>query len=209
MIHKRGKGKVYYYDIHHKNRRYRGTTGLTSRKKAQEFHDDFYEKIRRQWKGLNETGKREIECRELFKMFLEAKEFELSQKTLKHYKYSINSDWDKYFGDYPVVALAKSMVNKFIAGERQKGIAGSTINLKLSKLKAILNWAVAQELISFNPIKFERVREAEKKEPVITDAELEKIYSIEKPFPAFNDMVFIARHTGLRRNNILTMNGPN
>ena len=62
------RGKVYYYDIHHKNRRYRGTTGHTSRKKAQEFHDDFLEKTRRQWKGMDDVGNREIKCRELFKI---------------------------------------------------------------------------------------------------------------------------------------------
>ena len=205
MIHKRGKGKVYYYDIHHKNRRYRGTTGHTSRKKAQDFHDDFYEKVRRQWKGLAETGNQEIKCRELFEMFLEAKEFEVAEGTWKSYKYFIESDLNKHFGDYPVIALTKSMVNKFISGKRREGIKGSTINTRLGRFKAILNWAVAQELIAINPIRFERVREAEKKEPIITDAELEKIYSVKKPFPAFNDMVFIARHTGLRISNVVTM----
>ena len=58
-----------------------------------------------------------------------------------------------------------------------------------------------------NTVRVERVREAEKKEPFITDAGLEKIYAIE-PLPFFNDIVFVGRHTGLRLSNILTMQWP-
>ncbi len=201
MIHKRGK--FYGYDFHHKGRRYRGSTGQSKRSKAQEFHDDLYEKIRRQWKGLAEVGNREIDCREIFEMYLEMKKYEWAESTWKSHDWDIRADFMPHFGGTPVIALTKSMVNKFIAKQRSRNIKGSTINLKLGRLRAILNWAVAQELTAANPMRFEKVREAEKKEPIILDAELEQIYMGGSDFfPAFNEMVFIGRHTGLRVGNI-------
>ena len=53
MIYKRGE--IYWYDFRVNKQRHRGSTGLKSKRAAQEFHEDLKERKKREARGLETT----------------------------------------------------------------------------------------------------------------------------------------------------------
>jgi integrase len=67
------------------------------------------------------------------------------------------------YGDLPVARISPEVITKFQRDEKAKGLEDATVNRKCQIILAILNYAVKQRRIPFNPDQgYSKLREAQK-----------------------------------------------
>jgi integrase len=122
---------------------------------------------------------------------------ELSRGTQKTYKSPLNDLRDE-FGDVPIHDVAASDINRLMLEEKSKGYSYKHAALKKSVAKQILDYAVINKVIPYNPITGMRVPSGLKKGHVESPEEDDIrsiIANLDKPF---GDFVAVLLYTGMR-----------
>lgn len=120
--------------------RYRGSTGLENKRKAQEFHDDLQARKKREANGLETTITSEHMFYETYEDYLKYSKLHLRASTVQTKTYT----WDilkQIISDKPLQAIS----TKDVEAIRDHGLTNdrknSTINLRVNELRAFTKWA--------------------------------------------------------------------
>ncbi len=133
------------------------------------------------------------------------KQEHVSQKSSARQYNGYIRNLENFFEDYLVMEVTPSLVNEYKVKRRKDGVGPASINRELAVLKNAFNKAIKEwGWLKDNPM----ARVAMEKEPqgrvrYLTDEEFEKLL---KACPGWlKPIVLTARHTGLRRENILSL----
>jgi len=195
------RGRVWHMSFFYQGKRYRKSTETTDRKLGQRIYDKlkseiaegkWFEKLPGEYKTFKEMmDKYEIE--------------HLTQKaSARQYKGYIKN-LRSFFNETPVSQITPIMINEFKLKRRNDEVGTASINRELAVLKNSFNKALREwGWVKDNPV----TRIPMEKEPpgrvrYLTDEEFEKLL---KACPEWlRPIVLTARHTGLRKGNILSM----
>ncbi len=227
---KKASGEEYQrwgYDFYDDNGKRHRLTNCKSKGQAETELKRAYERL---GKGQRATENKTLTFKKLSDDFLEYHaKVRCKETTYNWYKKYINKHLLPFFGEYRVVNITPSLINKFLAEKKTeeriitktivdnfgnattKKTTGKygieTINHCLVALKAIFNEAVKNELISKNPAaNIKKLKKEEKEEmEILAQEELFGfLKTAEKHYPFwFYVVVSIAALTGLREGEIL------
>ena len=151
-----------------------------------------------------EAQAKALTLREFFPMFMKRHGECQGQNTRELYRGFFNN-----FCRCPrLVDRGLSEINKNIAAGyaelrmQKDGVKSATANREVSLLRNILSRAVEWDILKYNPLaNYRMLKEAEKREVLITPEQIAELVSCFEPVMA--DIVKFAVYTGLRRENIL------
>jgi integrase len=192
------RGRVWQMSFVYGGRRYRKSTETEDPKLAQRIYDKV--------KGQVAEGKWFERLPGEDKTFREMMEkYKAEYLFLKSYpqKYeSFISNLTSFFGNYCVSEITPSLVNQYkVMGERKK----VATNRELSVLRVAFNIAIKEwEWVKDNPVnKIKLWKESPGRVRYLSDEEFERLLN-ECP-DCLKSIVMVARHTGLRKGNILSL----
>jgi integrase len=182
-------------------KQYQKTTRTENKKQAQRIHDKVkYEIAEGIWfdrlPGEDKTFKEMME-----KFEEEHASKKRSAATFKEYIKKLNS----FFGDCTVSKISPPMINEFKNKRRSEGVTGATINRHLATLRKAFNLAINEwEWVKENPV----LRVSVEKEPpgrvrYLSEEEFDRLYDACPEW--LKPIVLTAKHTGMRRENILSL----
>lgn len=175
-------GKIfleYFPKVDGRSKRERISTGHSNREKAQQQAQEFAAELGRM-KPQEEAA--ELTLRKLFEIYLGEKTPQKSEGKQKHDRRAAEM-FVSYFGESrKVSSLLKRDGERFIADRREGNLPGRgtvgnrTVEYDLRFLKAVLNWALDNEMIAKNPWRALRLpKEQSPKRPVLTKSEYERL----------------------------------
>jgi integrase len=111
----------------------------------------------------------------------------------------------QFLGDYKVMDVTPSLITQYKIKRRKDGVGPASINRELAVLKSAFNLALKQwEWVRENPVtRISMEKEPQGRVRYLTDEEFEKL--LEACPEWLRPIVLTARHTGLRRENILSL----
>jgi integrase len=195
------RARVWHMTFFYQGKRYRKSTETTDKKLAQRIYDKlkneiaegkWFEKLPGEYKSFNDMmDKYEVE--------------HVSQKaSARQYKGYIKN-LRPFFGETLICQVTPSMINEYKIKRRNDGVGPASINRELAMVKNAFNKAVKEwGWVRDNPV----TRIPMEKEPpgrvrYLTDEEFEKL--LEGCPEWLRPIVLTARHTGLRKENILSL----
>lgn len=198
------RGQVWWMSFIYKGRHYRKSTETDDRKLAQRIYDKIKGEIA-EGKWFERLPGEDRTFREMMEKYMKEhspkkvpKQYIRDQSSLGHLL--------PYFGDFSLIEITPKMVNAYKFKRYEEKAAPGTINRELNLMKHAFTMAVKEwEWIRDNTIK----RVSMEKEPpgrvrYLTDEEFEKLYNACSDW--LKPIVLVARHTGMRRENILSLN---
>lgn len=112
--------------------------------------------------------------------------------------------WKAHFGDLLVKDLSPERIEAYLGRRMDEGSSASTRNRHLTMLKAMLNKAVAWELLPENPAaKIGTLREHGRRTRFLDEEEIERL--LQACADGFRPIVLTALHSGMRRGEILNL----
>jgi len=195
------RGKVWQMSFVYKGRRYRKSTETEDKKLAQRILDKvkgeiaenrWFEKLPGEYKGFNEM----MDKYETEHVCLKA--------SVRQYRGYIKN-LRPFFGEIPIFQIAPSLINEYKMKRRNDGVGPASINRELAVLKNAFNKALKEwGWVRENPV----MRISMEKEPpgrvrYLTDEEFERLLTACPEW--LKPIVLTARHTGLRKGNILSL----
>jgi len=201
MIYKRGK--VYWYDFRVKKVRYRGSTSLENKRKAQEFHDDLQARKKREANGLETTITSDYEVYDTVEKYLKYSKLHLRGSTVKIKTYT----WDilkRIIPDKPLQAIG----TKDVEAVRDHGLANnlknSTINLRVNELRAFTKWATLKKYMSANPLAtLDKLPVPEPVDKLINDADFQRLLNAVPN--TLKEIIWVDWQTGMRLANVVKL----
>jgi integrase len=126
----------------------------------------------------------------------------LSRGTLDNAESNTRNHVLPRWGDFRVTEITTAEIDTWILGlQDEKGLAASTVNKILQNLRTLLDGAMGQGMIRFNPAKaVEPLSERHKKRGVLTDDEIRRLLVWPGPFTDHRvyTMNLLAFSTGMR-----------
>lgn len=200
-LYNRRGSKMWWMSFVYRNKRFRKSTETMDRKEARKIYDMVKGQIaENRWlERLPGEGK-------TFKAMMEKyRDEHISQKASKRQYNGYVKSLLKFFGDSYATEIAPSMINDYKIKRRKDGVGPASINRELSTLKNAFNIALKQwGWMKENPV----AMIAMEKEPpgrvrYLTDDEFERLHNACSDW--LKPIVMVARHTGMRRGNILSL----
>lgn len=195
------RGMVWWMSFTYQGQYYRKSTETGNRKLAQRIYDKVKgEVVESRWfdrlQGEDKT----------FKEMMDKYEAEhVSQKrSARQYKGYIKN-LRSYFKDATISEITPSLINEYKVMRRKDSVGSATVNRELAVLKNAFNKALREwEWVKENPV----TRIPMEKEPsgrvrFLTEKEFERLYNVCSEW--LKPIVLTARHTGMRKENILSL----
>ena len=192
------RGEVWWMDFVYKGKRYRKSTETEDKRLAQRIHDKVKGEIAEgKWfETLPGEGKTFTEMMDRYK-----DEYLRLKSHPKKYE-SLVKSLLSFFGDFCITEITRSLVKEYKIRGEEKKIA---TNRELSVLRAVFNVAVKEwEWVKDNPVnKIKLWKESPGRVRYLSDEEFDQLLN-ECP-DWLKPIVIVARHTGLRKENILSL----
>ncbi len=194
------RGSVWWMRFTYQGKQIFRSTETEDKKQAQRIFDKVKFEIA---EGKWFKKKPEHSFKEMMGRYL--KEHVSQKKSARAYEGYV-SNLLAFFGEEVLISeVTPSIINKFKVTRREEGVKSGTINRDLSILKNCFNIAMKQwEWVNTNPV----TRIAMEKEPpgrirFLTDEEFERLCDACPEW--LKPIVLTARHTGMRKENILSL----
>jgi len=129
----------------------------------------------------------------------------VSQKRSKRQYKGYIKNLCSFFGDIPILEITPSLINDYKVKRRKDGVGAASINRELAVLKNAFNKALKEwGWVKENPVTM-ILMEKEPKGRVryLTDREFQTLYNACAEW--LRPIVLVARHTGMRKENILSL----
>ena len=195
------RARVWHMTFFYQGKRYRKSTETTDKKLAQRIYDKlkneiaegkWFEKLPGEYKSFNE-------------MMDKYKVEHVSQKaSARQYKGYIKN-LRPFFGETLICQVTPSMINEYKIKRRNDGVGPASINRELAMVKNAFNKAVKEwGWVRDNPV----TRISMEKEPPgrVRYLTTKSLKSFLNACPEWlRSIVLTARHTGLRKENILSL----
>ena len=194
------RGSVWWMRFTYQGRQIFKSTETEDQKQAQRIYDKVkYEIAEGKWF----EKKPEHSFKEMMDRYLdEHATLKRSERAYRGYVKNLLS----FFGeDILISEITPSMINQFKVSRRKEGVKPGTINRDLSILKNSFNIAVKQwEWVDSNPAtKIPMEKEPQGRVRFLTDEEFDRLCDACPEW--LRDIVLTARHTGMRKENILSL----
>lgn len=123
---------------------------------------------------------------------------EIRRLTWENYGYHIGM-FSACVGPHtPVISVTEQMVKEWIVDQRRTGIADSTINTRMSTVRAFFRWAVDEDLVDRSPVRrIKPIKLPRRQVRAVPDADITDVIAA-APFRE-RTMIIVAVQTGLRR----------
>jgi integrase len=197
------RGRVWWISFVYRGKQYRQSTETSNRKLAKRIFDKVKGEIA-EGKWFEKLPGAEETFKELMKKYMEEHSPKKSPK--QHIRdMSCLGHLLPYFGDYYLTEISPRLVNAYKVKRYQEKASPGTINRDLGLMRHAFNMAIREwEWISDNPLK----RVSMEKEPpgrvrYLSDEEFDRLHNACCDW--LKPIVLVARHTGLRRKNILSL----
>lgn len=203
-VYKRN-GKWYIYATY-QGIRYRKKTNVLTKREANLVEGEFRRRLELSNIGLYNKN---IETPQLIEQYLTFKKEQSSKNTFRRDR-SVMQNFLRHVKPKTAMEITPSLLDTFV-GRRKKdtnrgrSISARTINIEITSVKAMLNWAIKRGLISHNPIK------DYKKLPSPRQTKL-KYISLEdvskllvRLSPTMYPVILTFLKTGLRRNELINL----
>ena len=206
MIYKRRK--IYWYDFRVNKVRYRGSTGLETKRAAIEFHDDLKNRKKREAKGLDPTITSEHTIYGALEKYLAYSKIHLRASTMKNKESSWN-DLKKVIKDGPLAALGQKEVTQFREYGIKVGLKNSSINRLIDQLRAFTRWASTPhdkqpKLLSHNPLPdCESLPVPDPVDKLISDQDFERLMAAVPE--DLKEIIWVDWQTGMRVRNVVRL----
>jgi integrase len=193
------RGSVWWMRFTYRGKQIFKSTETEDKKQAQRIFDKVKFEIA---EGKWFEKKPEHSFKEMMDRYLE--EHVSQKKSSRAYRGYVNNLLAFFDGNIPISEITPRMVNQFKMKRREK-VKPGTINRDLSILKNCFNIAMRQwEWVDSNPV----TRIPMEKEPpgrvrFLTEEEFERLYNACPEW--LKPVVLTARHTGMRKENILSL----
>jgi integrase len=195
------RGRVWQISIRDSNgNRIRRSLKTSNRKKAQRIHDKVAGEVA-EGRWFEERPKHSF--KEMMDRYLS--EHVSQKKSARSYRGYVKNLLAFFGEDILISEITPPLINQFKMKRREDGVKSGTINRDLSILKNCFNIAMKQwEWVDSNPV----TRIPMEKEPpgrvrFLTDEEFERLCDACPEW--LKPIVLIAKHTGMRKENILSL----
>ena len=197
------RGQVWWMAFVYKGKRYRESTNTVDRKQAQRIHDKVKGQIV-EGKWFEKLPGEEMNFEQLMAKYMNEHSPKKSPKQHIRDKSSLRH-LNPYFGALGLPEITSRVVNEYKAKRYNEGASPGTINRELVLLKHAFSMAYREwELLPDNPVKNVRLeREPQGRVRYLTDEEFERL--LEACAKWLKPIVLVARHTGMRRENVLSL----
>jgi integrase len=199
MIYKRGR--VWWIRIKRDGREFRATTGTSSKTIAKDREAELRRKLSR-GEYDKEQAERTITFREVWERYMAEDASYKAPGT-----YSRAEQCAKNFlpmiGDLTLAEVKPAVLSSYKAARLKKGKSMATVGKELQFIRRVFSLCKRDwQLIRQSPFEFFRIPAANNQRVrYLEEAEFEKLCS--KCSPWLRQIVLLARHTGIRRGNIL------
>tara|TARA_Y100001963_G_scaffold89087_1_gene123098 strand:- start:10 stop:1101 length:1092 start_codon:yes stop_codon:yes gene_type:complete len=209
MIYKRGE--IYWYDFRVNKQRHRGSTGLKSKRAAQEFHDDLKQRKKREARGLETTITSTHTIYGAVDDYLAYSKIHLRASTLK-IKESTWKTLKKAIPDGPLATLGLKDLQAFHSYGARIGMKNSSINHHVDELRAFTHWASIvkgkrEKLLSHNPLsdsdEWDKLPVPVSVDRVISDQDFERLIAAVPE--DLKEIIWVDWQTGMRVSNIVRL----
>jgi len=197
------RGSVWWMDFVYKGARIRRSVETKDRKLAQRIYDKVKGEIA-EGKWFERLPGQDKTFKELMEKYIVEHSPKKSPKQHIRDKSSLGH-LSPYFEGFALTEITPKMINEYKVKRYGEKAAPGTINRELNLMRHAFSMAVKEwEWVKDNPVK----RVSMEKEPpgrvrYLTDEEFQKLHSSCPDW--LKPIVMVARHTGLRRENILSL----
>ena len=197
------RGQVWWMDFVYKDKRYRKSTETEDRKLARRIYDKLKGEIA-EGKWFERLPGEYRTFKELMEKYMIEHSPKKSPKQHVRDKSSLGHLLP-CFKDFTLTEITPKMINEYKVKRYGEKAAPGTINRELNLMRHAFSMAVKEwEWVRDNPLK----RVSMEKEPpgrvrYLTDEEFERLHDSCSDW--LKPIVMVARHTGLRRENILSL----
>jgi integrase len=201
-------GDITYYIIHKVNgkakwikvgRKFEGVT----EKKAFDYKNSLFLK-KRLGQDISQKNYKYLSFNELANIYFDSNE--ARNKSNRKYRLMYKKHIEPTFGSVMVDSLSNKLIYKLQANKKEIGLADSTIVIIIKLIKRIIGFAIADELIAFNPfknIKLPKINNSRLR--YLSSDEIDKLFEMVKSDNVLNLFVKLALGTGARANSILSI----
>jgi len=195
------RGQVWWMSFVYRGKHYRKSTETEDRKLAKRIYDTIKGQIaENRW-----IPKLPCEDKTFGEMMDKYEAEHVSQKrSMRQYKGYIKN-LRPFFGDHLLSEITPSVVNEYKMKRRKDGVGPASINRELAILKNAFNIALKQwGWVRENPVtRIPMEKEPKDRVRYLTDQEFERLHNACPDW--LKPIVLIARHTGMRKENILSL----
>lgn len=197
-LYQREGSPFWQYSFSVKGVRFRGSTGRESKREARIVEDDEKRKAREQRSTKDEWRLRDC----LGAYWKERAEKKRSADTI----FAKLAALYRHLGENtPIMALTNAMLMDYRAARRGEGLLPHTVNRDLAHLKAALNHANQMHGKQIPALAWSRIRVAEPPHRIRFLSRDEYARLIDAAHPAIRPIIQFAVATGLRKDNILSL----
>ena len=201
MIYKRGE--IYWYDFRVNKQRHRGSTGLKSKRAAQEFHEDLKERKKREARGLETTITSDKKLYATVDEYLKHAKIHLRPTTVKMKNYYWNI-LKKIIQDKPLAAVTDKDVQAVRNFHLDNNLENATANLRVSELRAFTRWATKEKYLSHDPLALVgKLPVPEPKDKLISEQDLERLLATCPEY--LKEIIWVDWNTGMRLANVVKL----
>ena len=126
----------------------------------------------------------------------------VSEKTLTRYKTSL-VQCRQWLDDKDVQDIDAALIREMIKARQRQGCTNATVRRDLTAIASVLDHAVELEWIEDNAARsYNRKRVPERRDPIILPTDDDIAYTLGKDRTRFVDMILFARETGMRQDEI-------
>jgi integrase len=144
---KDGRWIVRYYVDKKQRTKYFGR-GLAAESEARRFNDDV---APRRWQRRTPRPSSAF-FRDLVNDYIQAKAVDNQVSTITNLMIKMEGVILPRLGDTTAIRITSHQLDRYVAARIKAGVKNTTIHRELTDVMAVLNWAVAQNYISFNPV---------------------------------------------------------
>jgi integrase len=199
-VNRRGNSDVFHYEFQYKGNRYRGTTGLTSKRKAQQFEENLKRQIRER---VNLDVREDMTWGEAIDRYWDTVIFPKGNKeAAKNYLGVLIRLRSEIGENRPLVELTRSFLadyrDRLLSGEqRGRKLKPSAVNRQLDDVRAILNRAADDWGVLIKAPKIKQLPTDNKRDRRLSEDE-EKLLLSKAP-PHIHDFIIFCIDTGARK----------
>ena len=204
MIYKRGL--KYWYEFRVAKVRYRGSTGLTNKRAAQEFHDDLQARKKREANGLEVTITKSktlyeaLDGKDGYFSYCKG-QFKDSTNETKMFTWNILK---KVIKDIPLHSIDTKHVDSIQNYGVENGVKNSTTNFRVDQFKAFVKWAKKKKHIPFNPLTdIEKLFVPDPADKLISDDDFNKLLDVCPTH--LQEIIWVDWQTGMRLSNVVKL----
>lgn len=201
MLYKQEGSEVWHLDVSHQGRRIRRSTGTKNKKQAEKIYCSVRNKLMEgtfieSAKGRDKTFE-EMVARYLEEVTPDKKP--CTQRTDKFYAQLLI----KVFGKHRLHEVTPDKISRYLL-KRKKKVGPCSINRELSFMSAAFNQAIKiWGWCRDNPVSCIKREKEKKRVKYFLEKEFSKIYN--KLVDWVKPMVMLAKHTGLRKSNLVNL----